>query len=459
MQSERAWADQTFGDAVLGDARRTRRLVEVAAGVCERPAGRLTRVYSAGAKREGAFRLIENACVDPMAVAKASHRATARRCASSAVVYVAVDSTCLSIVDRQHKKFGPVSPNNKIHRGIYAMSALAVDMDGATLGTTALEYWVRSEERCPRWKDDQRPAEERESSLWQRAISSSLQVLQQHASGCTPWFQMDRGADFADVLFLAHEKSLLVTVRACYDRAIESLPQYSTLWPLMKAQRVLGHMTVRLPTREHRAARTAHLNLRAKKIRFRVANGQRKKRSRWVEMTAVYVSETGRGPDGIEWMLWTTYPMRTAQDIRHVVEGYTMRWRIEDFHRAWKLGGCNIESSQLRSVSALQRWGAITAAVAARAEHLKHLSRSEPERDATLELSQDEIDAAILLTETKRHRIGDKLTLQQAVWLVAQVGGYMNRRSDGPPGAQTIARGLEYVAAAAVGLAAGRRSG
>ena len=94
--------------------------------------------------------------------------------------------------------------------------------------------------------------------------------------------------------------------------------------------------------------------------------------------------------------------------------------------------------------------------MAARAEHLKLLSRSEPDCDAELELSRNEIDAAIILTETKHHRIGDKLTLQQAVWLIAQVGGYTGKSSGGPPGAQTIARGLQFVAPAAAVLAATR---
>jgi len=315
---------------------------------------------------------------------------------------------------------------------------------------------VRGEERCPRWQYDRRPAEQRESSLWQRAIHSTLQVMQEHAPSCATWFQMDRGADFADVLFLAHQKSLLVTVRAAYDRVLQVEPKHATLWPQMKAQPVLGHMTVQLPAREDRPARTARLSLRAKNLRFRVANGQRRHRSRWVEMSEVYVAETGRCGDRIEWMLWTTYPVNDVKDAYKVVVGYTLRWRVEDFHRACKRGGCDIESSQLRSVSALQRWGAITAAVAARAEHLKHLSRSESERNAELELTRDEIDAAIILTETTRYHIGDTLNLQQAVWLIAQVGGYMNRRSDGPPGAQTIARGLRDVAAGAAALAAAR---
>jgi hypothetical protein len=428
----------------------------MAAELSVRPAGRLTRVYSKGAKREGAFRLVENDAVEAAEIARASHRATARRCASESVVYVAVDSTYLCIVDRQKTKMGRIGPDSRVHGGMLAMSALAVDLRGATLGTTALEYWVRSAERCPRWQHDDRPADQRESSLWKRALLSTLQVLREQSPHCVPWFQMDRGADFADVLTLAHEMSLTVTVRATYNRAVESDNGKPLLWPQLQAQPVLGFMTVQLPARENRPARTARLSLRTKKLRVRVATVQRTKQRRWVELHAVYVQEVGQRSDGIEWMLWTTYPVQDVHDAHKVVLGYTMRWRIEDFHRAWKSGGCDIESSQLRSVSALQRWGAITAAVAARAEHLKLLSRSEPDCDAELELTRNEIDAAIILTETKYHRIGDKLTLQQAVWLIAEVGGYTGKSSGGPPGAQTIARGLQFVAPAAAALAATR---
>jgi hypothetical protein len=173
-------------------------------------------------------------------------------------------------------------------------------------------------------------------------------------------------------------------------------------------------------------------------------------------MTAVYVSETRRRKGSVAWMLWTTYPVKTARDALRVVKGYTMRWRVEEFHRAWKSGHCDIESSQLRSVDAIQRWGAITAAVAARAEHLKLRSRAEPEALAETELSRDEIDAAILLSGTKRHRRGAKLTLQQVVELIARVGGCIGKSSGGPPGTITIGRGLDRVVAAATALAAVR---
>lgn len=451
MQVSSDWARRTFGDAALGDARRVQRLVSVAAGVHARPGGQITRVFQRSAEREGTYRFVENPAVDPVEIARASHRATARCCADQPWVFVAIDQTSLSLADHTGMKFGRIGASSGPHRGMFAMSGLAIDREGMTLGTTALEYWVRPEARCPRWKQDRRLAHQRESHLWRRAIDSTMAVMGTHAPNCTPWFQLDRGADFGDVLEMAYEQSLLVTVRAAHDRALERRSK-GYLWQRMKAQPTLGQMSVHLPARAERPARVARLNVRAQRWRFRVAKAGKQRRTVWIEMTAILVTEPHKR-DGIEWMLWTTYPVKNFRDATEVVRGYAMRWRIEEFHRAWKSGSCDIESSQLRSIDALQRWGAITAAVAARAEHLKLRSRSEPKAPASCELSQHEVDAAILLSETKWHRPGDTITLEQAVYLIATVGGYIGKSSGGPPGTVTISRGLELVCAAAKILA------
>jgi len=271
------------------------------------------------------------------------------------------------------------------------------------------------------------------------------------APSCTPWYQLDRGADFGDVLELAYERSLLVTVRSAHNRALEGRSK-GYLWPRMKAQPVLGRMSVKVPARHGRPQRVAQLNIRAQRFRFRVAKAGKQRRTVWVEMSAVLVTEPKKR-DGIEWMLWTTYPTECFEDAVQVVRGYSMRWRIEEFHRAWKSSHCDIESSQLRSVDAMQRWGAITAAVAARAEYLKLRSRAEPDAPADSELSRNEIDAAILLSETKKYKHGDQVTLQEVVNLIAQIGGYIGKSSGGPPGTVTISRGLERVEVAAYVLA------
>ena len=96
----RSWTSREFGTAELGDARRSRRLVKLAASFAERPAGKITEVMQVPAEREAAFRFVENGAIESAAIARAHHRATAERCGEVSDILVPVDQTSLAITDR-----------------------------------------------------------------------------------------------------------------------------------------------------------------------------------------------------------------------------------------------------------------------------------------------------------------------------------------------------------------------
>src|SRR5579859_3315539 len=104
MTSARDWAQEEFGGADLGDGRRTRRLVALAAEAAASPAGTVTGVCQSGASREGAFRLLENPAVHPSAVREPVFDATGRRCMTHGRVFVAVDGSVLSVTDEVKSK-------------------------------------------------------------------------------------------------------------------------------------------------------------------------------------------------------------------------------------------------------------------------------------------------------------------------------------------------------------------
>ena len=79
MGSLQSWAEEEFGEADLGDLRRTKRAVELAAAMAECPGGRVTTVLRAPAAQEAAFRLLRNAAVDEAELARSSHQATLGR--------------------------------------------------------------------------------------------------------------------------------------------------------------------------------------------------------------------------------------------------------------------------------------------------------------------------------------------------------------------------------------------
>ena len=93
MGTARSWAEAEFGGAELGDRRRSRRLVDMAAEVYGCRAGTITRAYRSSASREGAFRLLENPAVHSEKIVECVERAAARRCAGFEKVIVPVDGT------------------------------------------------------------------------------------------------------------------------------------------------------------------------------------------------------------------------------------------------------------------------------------------------------------------------------------------------------------------------------
>jgi hypothetical protein len=138
------WAEQEFSHAQLGDARRTQRLVRIAARAAEHLGSLLTEVFAdQQAERAAAYDFLENPAVHPDAIAWAHHRATAQRCRGQPFVFVPVDGSSLSFPDPEgHKGLGFIGSHKAGGRGLKVMSAVAVGVDGVPLGVVSQAFWL-----------------------------------------------------------------------------------------------------------------------------------------------------------------------------------------------------------------------------------------------------------------------------------------------------------------------------
>ena len=107
---------------------------------------------------------------------------------------------------------------------------------------------------------------------------------------------------------------------------------------------------------------------------------------------------------------------------------------------------------QLSAIDRIERALALFMVVAWRVTYLMRKGRTCPDLDARLFFDPDEIRGAHLLTKKKMPVTPP--TVNEVVRLIAQVGGFLGRKSDGEPGAKTIWRGLDQVHAAAETLRA-----
>jgi hypothetical protein len=129
-------------------------------------------------------------------------------------------------------------------------------------------------------------------------------------------------------------------------------------------------------------------------------------------------------------------PVQSVEEAWERVKWYKWRWLLEDFHKVLKTG-CGIEVRRQQTVGAMCNLLGILTPMAMRLLWLQQRAQTAPDTPATLVVSQEVID----VVPQRDHRPGIRLTANDLWRTIASFGGYLNRKSDGPPGWQTECSG------------------
>lgn len=126
---EADWAINEFGAALLGDSRRTDRLIAVATVLGQRPAASIPAACDDPAMRKGADRFFENAAIEPAAILASHVDATGERIAALPVVLAVQDTTAWDF--STHPATSGLGPVRRwTDHGLLAHSNLAVTPGG-----------------------------------------------------------------------------------------------------------------------------------------------------------------------------------------------------------------------------------------------------------------------------------------------------------------------------------------
>ena len=441
-----AWAEAVFGSCELGDSRRTRRLVKMSAQLSahagEAP---VSACRGDAAASEGAYRLLRNQHIDAAAIAAGGFRSTARSAASSSVTLLALeDSTSLSYAHAVVKELGDLGgPAKSKKRGFIVHSVLMVEAEsGRTVGLIEQERWCREvARRGQRHQRATRAYGDKESYKWQRAserMAARLGETQARViSVC------DREADVYEYLQHKVGRGERFVVRASWDRRVAGEARH--LFEALERAPVLGRHTVKVPQRggvAARRARQATLEVRAVRVDFR--GPKRAPRLGAMAVNAVLATERDvpAGAERLCWLLLTSEPVSTLAQAQQVLRYYARRWRVEDFHKAWK-SGAGVEARRMQSADTLERTAVVLAFIAVRLLQLRDwlepggqegvMSSAAGASSCTGVL--DELEWKVLWVS--QHRRAPPLTapsLQWAYETLAKLGGWMNTKRTGRPG-------------------------
>ena len=325
--------------------------------------------------------------------------------------------------------------------GLLMHSSLAVTTDGLPLGLSAVKFWSRQKFKgtaaLKRHINPTRvPIEQKESFRWLENMRQSTELLGEPAR-CV--HIGDRESDIYELFCTAQELGTHFLVRTCVDRLAGDGGH--TIADEMGETRLKGVHRVEVRDGKGRIE-TASLKLRYRRIHVLPPIGKQK-RYPALSLTVIHAKERGRPADrpAIEWKLITNLPVTNRAAVIEKLRWYAQRWKIEVFHKVLK-SGCRAEEARLRTAERLVRLIAVFCILAWRVFWMTMMRRAAPEAVPQLVPTKAEIDILDRLVPDKDKSPSGGPTLSSYLTKVAQLGGYLARTRDPPPGNTVIWRGL-----------------
>jgi hypothetical protein len=442
------WTEEEFGAVDLGDERLDRRLRIIAGDFLARPTMNIPQACGSRAKAKATYRFLDHPQVHLDSVLSGHYQATIRRVAADPVVLAVQDTTELNYTAHgQCEMLGPIGDRQSRSVGLLVHDTMAYNLEGTPLGLIDVQCWARDpEDRGKRERRYQLPIEQKESAKWLVSYRAAAR-LQAECPGTMVVSVGDREADLYE-LFVearAREDQAQVLVRATRERKLEADAEEEEpgkLWDYVRGLPVAGGVELKVPRRGSSAARTAVLEIRYASVELKAP--KRKPGLGPVQLWAIAAEEVGApaGVEPIRWYLLTTLPVTSLEQAVEKLRWYALRFQIEVYHRTLK-SGCKIEERQLGHADRIEACLAIDLVVAWRIAHLTKLGREVPEVPCTVYFEEAQWQALVVFV-TQGPPPAQPPTLREAVRMVAtRLGGFLGRKSDGEPGAQSLWRGLQ----------------
>ncbi len=499
-EMEAAWISEELAGLSVKDKRQRKRAGQVIAAMFAEPGASVRRMFGQKAGAKGLYRLVEGEgkkSISAAEVTYAQQQATLQRCAGEELVLCVQDTTDVNISQFTSMAGGGALPRGQgARRGFFAQTVLAVSATGVPLGVLGQHYFEREAARTKGRQAHEhktKPIEEKESYKWLRGV---LESGVEQVSGTTMLFVSDQESDIFEYLALPRPAHVQLLLRSQHNRRLTASPadkesnaagSEGKLWDVVQAAPVAGVIDVPVHSKASQVARIARCEVRYQQVTLPAppktpalqqalaAAGSAFSDPAPVTAWMVIVSEipaqdpaqpkqkqakarATAKPDQPEqpeqpeqpdqpilWRLLTTLPVTSFADASAMARYYARRWLVERFHYVLK-SGCNIEARRLGSVENLQRFLSLANIVAWRLLWLTYVARETPDAPCTVALSTVEWKALVTAIHQGKQAPLQPPSLRQAVRWIAQLGGFLGRRSDGEPGVTVLWHGWQKLA-------------
>lgn len=365
------WAHQTFSHADLGDRRRTKRLVSLASALANHLGQSLVQSLKSPAGIEAAYRFTRNSSIQAQDIAQAGFEATASQVKGYDCVLALEDTTSLEFKHATVREQMGHTTSHRQSKGMHAHSVLLFAPEQQhVVGLIEQSRWTRNvEEYGQNQRHAKRAYDTKESYKWERASRAMAERLGTDIGRVISI--CDREADIIEYLSYKTAQQQRFVVRSmqsrCIEQSSEKLYQYS------QSLQEAGVRTVPVRQKGGRKARDAQCQVRYAPVTVKMPAN---KQGDSVPLYYVGCEEVGV-EKGLCWHLLTSEKITSAADARRILNYYEKRWLIEEFHKAWKSGGAQVENLRMQTKENLEKMVVILAFIAARLHQLRYLGLNQ----------------------------------------------------------------------------------
>jgi hypothetical protein len=407
------------------------------------------------ANTKAAYRFFANGRVDEATILGGHFKVTRARFESArdaGPVLVLHDTTELSYTREKTASIGLLKtsylwhdkegrPRNHTLCGLLMHSSLVVTTSGVPLGLAAIKFWTRKKFKGTNaLKKKINPTrvaiETKESYRWIEGLRQATKLL---ANPGAMVHVGDRESDIYELFTAAQAAATHFLFRTCVDRLTGDLG--NRVSEVMDEVRVKGLHRIEVRDKKGNVSE-AVLELRYRKLRLLPPAGK-KNRYPELDLTVLHAHERGtpQGRDPVNWKLITDLPITSRQQAIEKLKWYAMRWKIETFHKILK-SGARAEEAKLRAASRLVNLIAVLCILSWRVFWMTMMNRVEPQANPRIAMTETEMQLLSYAVKNKEHASTLPATLNDALLLLARLGGYLARAHDPPPGNLILWRGL-----------------
>jgi Transposase DNA-binding/Transposase Tn5 dimerisation domain len=418
----------------LGDKRRDERFIKIIENIVRHPGGSIPQHNGRWYDTKATYEFFKNEDIKLEDLAAAINAFGVSKVEQKQLLVIH-DTSTISYNDLQADGLGYI--DNAAGKGIFCHSSIAATVSGMPLGLLNQQIWSRDSSQLGKSANrKQKPFDQKESYKWYRGIASVNQLLDEEV---VKIHVGDREADIYELFFTKPHTNSELLIRARHNRKTAA---GSELWQHISALKAIAEEELTIPDRTGKRKRKVRVQIRYKEVEILCPVNKEGKTYQSVVLTAIDIRQKGNSKDGIHWKLLTTLAIKNAEQARQCMRWYSYRWLIERFHYVLK-SGCGIEALQLKRAESLMKAVAVYSLAAFNIMQLTYQSRQTPDVSCQAVLNRSQWKTLYML-KFKTNKLPDQPpTLQQATNWLAQMGGHLGRKSDGPPGLRTVWLGYE----------------